>query len=296
MSWNYFASGHGKGEVDGAGALLKRELYKEQLKPNGRQLQCAAHVVRFLQEESNKFHAGRIGERQKITKFFWEIKERDILRVDKLEAETIPGSRGMHQCRSISCKDPTLIQFRQLTCYCVSCSDPNSDLPCYQKAHVPNWTLRRICPKSTTSLRILFDPDWDDTEADVGSDIVGKTVRVGFNIAVRADSENGETFWVMLVTKGEHLNASAFTDEFGNEFVPGESLIQGYWYEQYAPDSRTYLLRDDRPFAYVHSHAILLSGFSMPPTAHSVKGNFASYELRVHILNSIIASSLDAKA
>jgi hypothetical protein len=33
--WNYFASGHGKGEVDGTGALLKRELHKEQLKPHG---------------------------------------------------------------------------------------------------------------------------------------------------------------------------------------------------------------------------------------------------------------------
>jgi hypothetical protein len=31
--WNYFAMGHGKGEVDGAGVLLKRELRKEQLKP-----------------------------------------------------------------------------------------------------------------------------------------------------------------------------------------------------------------------------------------------------------------------
>jgi len=41
MSCNYFASGHGKGEVDGASALLKRELFKEQLKPNGRQLQNA---------------------------------------------------------------------------------------------------------------------------------------------------------------------------------------------------------------------------------------------------------------
>jgi len=36
MFWNYFASGHGKGEVDGADALLKRELFKEQLKSNGR--------------------------------------------------------------------------------------------------------------------------------------------------------------------------------------------------------------------------------------------------------------------
>lgn len=31
--WNYFAIGHGKGEVDGARTLLKREVCKEQIKP-----------------------------------------------------------------------------------------------------------------------------------------------------------------------------------------------------------------------------------------------------------------------
>jgi hypothetical protein len=38
MTWNYFAPGHGKGEVDGAGALLKRELSKEQIKPDARRI------------------------------------------------------------------------------------------------------------------------------------------------------------------------------------------------------------------------------------------------------------------
>lgn len=296
MCWNYFASGHGKGEVDGAGALLKRKLYKEQIKPNARQLQSASQVVRFLQEESNKYYAGRPGERRRITKFFWEIKEGDIRRVDRLEAETNLGSRGMHQCRSLSWKDPTLIQFRQLTCFCVACFDPNSDVDCYQQSHVPNWTLRRICPKSTRSSRVLSEDELDISEDELRPDSPREGVRVGFNIAVRADSENDERFWVMLVTKGEQVNLVAFTDDAGNSFVPGELLIQGYWYEQYQAHSRTYLLRDDRPFAYVHSHAVLLSDFSMPPTTHSVKGTFASYELRVSILDSITASLLDAEA
>jgi len=29
LNWNYFATGHGKGEVDGVGVLLKREIKKE---------------------------------------------------------------------------------------------------------------------------------------------------------------------------------------------------------------------------------------------------------------------------
>ena len=214
--------------MDGAGALLKRELYKEQIKPHGRQLQNAAQVVRFLQEESNKFHARRVGERRRTTKFFWEIKEGDINRVDRLEAETIPGSRSMHQCRSLSAKDPTLIQFRQLTCFCVACLDPNSGLGCYQKSHVPDWMLRRVCPKSRRGGHLVPEDELDNIEDELESSIAGTQVRVGFNIAVRADSDNDETFWVMLVTRGEHVNTAFFTDEFGNSFLPGESLIQGY--------------------------------------------------------------------
>jgi hypothetical protein len=48
MVWNYFASGHGKGEVDKVGALLKREIRKEQIKPNACKLQCASNVVKYL--------------------------------------------------------------------------------------------------------------------------------------------------------------------------------------------------------------------------------------------------------
>jgi hypothetical protein len=36
MIWNYFSTSRGKGEVDGAGALWKREIQKEKIKPNAR--------------------------------------------------------------------------------------------------------------------------------------------------------------------------------------------------------------------------------------------------------------------
>ncbi len=43
MIWNFFATGHGKGEVDGYGALLKRE--GKEIKPLGQKLQNAREVV-----------------------------------------------------------------------------------------------------------------------------------------------------------------------------------------------------------------------------------------------------------
>jgi hypothetical protein len=56
MMWNFFATRHGKGEVDGAGALFKQEVRSEQIKPHGLKLQNIAEVVAFLKAEMNKFH------------------------------------------------------------------------------------------------------------------------------------------------------------------------------------------------------------------------------------------------
>jgi hypothetical protein len=50
MRWNYFASGHGKGEVDGAGTFLKRKIHKEQIRPQACKLQNT-HVVTFCYEQ-----------------------------------------------------------------------------------------------------------------------------------------------------------------------------------------------------------------------------------------------------
>jgi hypothetical protein len=96
MTWNFFATGHGKGEVDGAGALLKREVRKEQMKPHGLKLQNSAEVVAFLRAETNKFYSGNSAARRHIKKHFWDIKIGDIDRSRLFNCATIAGSRSMH--------------------------------------------------------------------------------------------------------------------------------------------------------------------------------------------------------
>ncbi len=51
--WNYFANGHGKGEVDGVSALLKWEIHKEQMKEQAFKLHNAHDVVGFCQKQAN---------------------------------------------------------------------------------------------------------------------------------------------------------------------------------------------------------------------------------------------------
>jgi hypothetical protein len=42
--------------VDGAWVLLKREVQKEQIKPQGKKLHNAVKVITHLETEANKFH------------------------------------------------------------------------------------------------------------------------------------------------------------------------------------------------------------------------------------------------
>ena len=48
IRWIFFGSSHGKGEHDGAGAVIKWALTHEQLKADVMHMNCAAHVVDFL--------------------------------------------------------------------------------------------------------------------------------------------------------------------------------------------------------------------------------------------------------
>jgi hypothetical protein len=96
MCWNYFASGHGKGEVDGASALLKRKIRKEQINYDGRKLQTATEIVQFLREQSSRVHAGPSSAHSETKKFFWEIPRLGPDSVDRRDSES-GLSRGRFQ-------------------------------------------------------------------------------------------------------------------------------------------------------------------------------------------------------
>jgi hypothetical protein len=53
MCWIFFAFSHGKVEVDGVGAFLKREIRKGQIKPNAVRLQNAHNIVTFCWHQVN---------------------------------------------------------------------------------------------------------------------------------------------------------------------------------------------------------------------------------------------------
>jgi hypothetical protein len=105
---------------------------------------------------------------------------------------------------------------------------------------------------------------------------------VGDNVAVQASLEE-EPFWLMLVVKGVHAVEEAFTDPDGNNYVLGDVVFSGLWYERLKEGSHTYLLRNDREPSTVYTHLVLTSKFSLPSIVHSIKNRLSGFELQVEV-------------
>jgi hypothetical protein len=91
----------------------------------------------------------------------------------------------------------------------------------------------------------------------------------------------------MIINKGVHTISTLFINVWNNEYVTRDIVLHGFWYDRLYVGSCTYLLKDDKPSAYIFSHLILASKFSMPPTSHIVKGKYASYELLLKVMDII---------
>ena len=99
--WNYFETGHGKGEHDGDREYVKTSLRREELKLSiVSTIQNAQSIVRWctsvMGEESTM--PGRIYKTETRGDIFWEVV--DIDRSHAWECKTVPGTCGFHSVRS----------------------------------------------------------------------------------------------------------------------------------------------------------------------------------------------------
>ncbi len=83
----------------------------------------------------------------------------------------------------------------------------------------------------------------------------------------------------MLCDKPKHVVTETFIDAYKNTYYEGDELIQGCYYNLLQLGNKTYYFNDDAPLAYIYSHLICASKFAMPPTSHSVKGSYPTFEL-----------------
>jgi hypothetical protein len=123
---------------------------------------------------------------------------------------------------------------------------------------------------------------------------------MGENTIVPLDDFN-DPFWIMLVTKCVHVLQESMLDGWNKQSKTRDVIIYGYWYVRFQQGSRTYTLRNDKPIAYVFSHLVLDSKFTMLPIGHTTQGRSHTFELSHEALNIILNALeqirlLDARA
>jgi hypothetical protein len=119
MTWNYFATKHGKRKVDGVGMKI----------------QNVHEMVIYLREKSNKYHASHPTTKKMVHKYIWEVKEGDIDRTRTFDCSTMQGRRKAHQVGSVNYHDLTQVRYRHLSCFYPCCVDGDVPIQCEQISH-----------------------------------------------------------------------------------------------------------------------------------------------------------------
>jgi hypothetical protein len=300
MSWNFFGTGHGKGEWDGAGAVVKRALRTEQLHNPWRKLQDAKDAVDFLKETMEGVVESSLGGNKRVSyRFFHLIEPTDVDRRHLHGCDTIAGSRKLHSVQGVSISDPTLLMVRQLSCFCIPCMDGDW-ANCEKMAHVQPWRVIKLVPTDVSFVREQMisqqAEDGDDEPWDyVTEETLGDLVDAGDNFAVPAIEGNAEgvDFYILQCQRRKQIVREKFTCIWGGQFEVGEYVIAGTYYQKWGNSPNSYVYLRNSRVAYIDASLVIACRFQMVPAAHRVKGDEPVYQLLSETID-VIRTSLEA--
>ncbi len=107
-------------------------------------------------------------------------------------------------------------KFMKFHVFCVVCINRSPEESCDNEFHVHPWTLKRLKPCNNLEVKnIMFDLD-EEMECGIGGEWIANLICVGDNVAMIADNETNEQFWLLLVDKTIHVVHESFEDGWGN--------------------------------------------------------------------------------
>lgn len=278
MRWNFFESAHGKGEWDGAGAVVKRALGAEQIQNPLRPLQNAAQVVQFLEEKYTERVVSSYAQSKTtpLSRVFWHIGEKEVNHEDNsVKCNTIPGSKSLYSIMGFSMTDPTLLKTRALSCFCIPCVDGDW-ADCERTSHVQEWQVQRLVPVSVRAIEEQVE-DMDEAENMLHDGVsieIGDLVEVGDNFMIPAEEENedGVQFYILQCQKTKFVLQEPLSCPWGGTFNVGDAVIRGKYYKKYGHGDKTYVFCDKAVDAHVDAHLVRACKFPMILASHRVKG------------------------
>ena len=116
--------GHGKGPYDGARAVVKSFICREQLNPDGRRLQCAKDVIDlFLEKLSTRLESLYLGNHKLLKRIFWHISKDAVDKTSVHACDVILGCREYHSIMVVNRTCLTNLMIKKLACFCTLCLD-----------------------------------------------------------------------------------------------------------------------------------------------------------------------------
>ena len=115
--------------------------------------------------------------------------------------------------------------------------------------------------------------DWHNV--GVNGSHFASILEVGDNFVVAVSPNNKENvdFYVLVCTRKVYTCNSAFVCKWGEEFILGDSVLEGLYYQKYGLGADIYMLLRKSHKAHILADHVCAVKFSMLLCDHHVSGN-----------------------
>ena len=153
---------------------------------------------------------------------FFLVTNSDINRQRGRLVAPLSANRVLNGVRST---DGSSIMTRHRPCYCNYCNDELYEL-CENKEYVDEWDIREVQFETQSSGVVTRSSELDVPEEYITH--VSELVDCGSAVALATTDVIRYDFEFLKVTEIRDLD-SLFTDDYGNEFVPGSTVLIGHF-------------------------------------------------------------------
>ena len=232
------------------------------------------------------------GDRRPVNRTFWLVLEGDVDREHEYDCEPIPRCRDLHSIRSVGPMEVGKLLKRHLACFCFSCIEGNWE-ECENRAWAGDWMLEVLVPLNAAYVRNVqlseFSvDDWHDV--GVNGTYFASILEVGdnFDVAASPDNEENVDFYVLVCTRKVYTCKDAFVCKWGEEFIPGDLVLEGLYYQKYGLGADTYVLLRKSHRAHILADHVCAVKFPMLLCDHRVSGNDPVYKLQRKVEEAIL--------
>jgi hypothetical protein len=234
-----------------------------------------------------------------VRRMFWEIGVEDVNQRKKWDCDVVKGSRSLHCFDGFNKDFSTLLQVRELACFCVHCVD-DKPAKCENIQWAGSFRLEMI----KGVLLADVQPDMESMQVGEGGSqwedgTLAELVKLGDFFAVEVEHPNdwSADFYVLQCKEALHAVQDRFTDGYNVEFAQGDLVLKGRWFQPVPQLQGRFVCNDIAPPSFAHAKSIIHIRFAMMPCAVETNQNVGTrmYSLDSDTIAAITASCTTAE-